>query len=271
MAKKLRTKILDWKIKRAKKKGEKLLKKLRDRKKPDSTRPESGTSNFKLQLPKIKKVRRLAKTLRAFSNKSDFKKNEPMLARKKFERLLASNITKNVNTGNFKKAKELIPIYKKVLKGQLSNLQQFRLEQKGVVGTYTVEKGKKGFTLSKVYNKLKLAKIMPNDTLSSQQFKILNQYLGYSTRTIKQLKKRQFIASITPVDQPQKDIERAERDFRMNGLSWSGSPDFDRVIQYMGGFAIAISKYEKVVQEVAERYDVPLDDLIKEYLPNYAD
>lgn len=233
----------------------------------------STNSTFKLPKPKIAKLhkmRRLAKTIHALRNKKEFKKNEPILKRNQFKKLLKANIEKNINTGNFKKAKELIPYYRELIRGKLTARRQAKLEQSGAVGIYTADSGKKGYTIYKVYNKFKLNKIIPNDALTSQQYKVLENYLGYSARTIKTLKARQFTASITP-EEANRNIERAERDFRMNGLSWSGSPDFDVVMSYMGGFKIALSKYEKVVREVAERYGVPLDDLIKDYLPNFAD
>lgn len=290
MKKQRKNKIKTWWQKRQTRKAGKILEQIRGQN-PDVKTPnafkerlnksrnanlDSFTSNkntFKLPKPKtakIHKMRRLAKTVQALSNKREFKKNEPILRQKQFKKLLKANIEKNINTGNFKKAKELLPYYRELIKGKMTAKRQAKLEQLGAVGIYTADNGKKGYTIYKVYNKFKLDKIMPNDALTPQQYRILQDYLGYSARTIKTLKERQFMASITP-EEANKNIERAERDFRLNGLSWSGSPDFDLVMSYMGGFKIALSKYEKVVREVAERYGVSLDDLINDYLPNFAD
>lgn len=233
---------------------------------------EELANSLKLPKPRQAKIhRKLTRTFKAITNKKEFKPTEPILKQSDFKKLLKANIEKQVNTGNFKKAKELLPIFSKLIKGKITPTQQRNLEAKGVVGVYTVEEKGIGYTVYRVYNKFKLDKIMPNESLTTQQYNILKNYLGYSARTIKKLKERQFIAETTPVRQAQKNIEQAERDFKMNGISWSGSADFDTVISYMGGFAIAISKYTKVVVELAQRYGVSLDDLITEYLPYFAD
>lgn len=234
-------------------------------------------NNTSLKLRPVKKARfhkprKLAKTVMIVNKlPNNIKGSTPLLKQKQFKKLLKANIEKQINTGNFKKAKSLIPVYRKLLKGKITPLIQKRLEAKGIVGTYTVEPGdKRGYTISKVYNKFKLQHIMPNDSLTPQMYKLLKNEFGYSTRTLKTLKARQFIAETTPLETP-KDIEKAERQFKYNGLSWSGSPDFDTVIQYMGGLVIAISKYQKEVEIAANRYGVNLEKIKKDYLPNFRD
>lgn len=197
-------------------------------------------------------------------------KKDPVLTQVNFKKLLKANIEKAINTGDFASAKKFIPVYKKALAGRLSKSKQLKYENKGFVGSYTVvgEYGR-GYTIKKVYTKNRLSKIIPNEIIDDKTFRILQKDLGYSKRAIDILRGRQSNAVIAPFGRPNVDTLLQKKASRSG--SWSGSSEFDQVVEAMGGFLIAIAKYPKEVSDLAAKYDVPIDDLILKYAPNFAD
>lgn len=214
--------------------------------------------------------RKLTKHAIVYEHYKQRPKNAPVLNRENFKKMLKINIEKAINTGDFASAKKYIPVYKKALAGKLSLKKQKGYERLGYVGIYAVGSGDlRGYTIRKVYNRSRLSKIIPNDILDSKMFKSLNKDLGYSERAINILKGRLSHAKINHFGRP--NLNQTLKRKAIKSGSWSGSAEFDSIIEYMGGFLIAITKYPKEVNDLAARYGVPVDDLILKYAPEFVE
>lgn len=220
-------------------------------------------------IKKNKQGLRYSKIVRTNFSIKNLKANKPALSKDKFYKALKANVEGKINIGDFRSARAMLPDLKKAKAGKLSQKRQLELERSNWVGTYTVDKpssNKRAYTLSKVYTKKGLNKIFPNAELQDDDFKFIQRHLGYSKRSINQLKERQIHMKDSLITDPKELNDQLKHIHNTLG-SWSGSSKFDTVIDRMGGFIPAITKYLEEVETAATRYGIPLDDIIREYAP----
>lgn len=229
----------------------------------------TSTKGLSKSIKKNKQGLRYSKIVRTNFSIKNLKANKPALSKDKFYKALKANVQGKINIGDFRSARAMLPDLKKAKAGKLSQKRQLELERSNWVGTYTVDKpssNKRAYTLSKIYTKKGLNKIFPNAELQDEDFKFIQRHLGYSKRSINQLKERQIHMKDSLITDP-KELNDQLRHIHNTLGSWSGSSKFDTIIERMGGFTPAITKYLDEVETAAKRYGIPLDDIIREYAP----
>lgn len=214
------------------------------------------------------KYSRTFKTVYSIKN---LKPGKPVLSKKQFAKALAENIKGKINVGEFRAAKSMLPTLKLAKAGKLSQKKQLELERSGWVGTYTVDSGtsnKRAYTLHKVFTKKGLSKIFPDTQLEDSELKFIKRHLGYSSRTIKTLKNRMRYMQQSVITDPN-DLNNQLKHIATTLGSWSGSRSFDIIIERMGGFIPAITKYYEEIASAGKRYGIEIDDIIRQYAPYF--